>query len=64
MDMIARLLALHLVRDQKNDQAVAQLGVVGFTDKAVSELLGIPESSVRVIRFRSQKKQAKKSKGV
>lgn len=56
MHLIARLLALHLVKGTEKEEAVTQLGLAGFDDKSVSELLGVTESSVRGLRFRRQKK--------
>jgi hypothetical protein len=62
MDLIARLLALLVVKGAEKDDAVIQLGVVGFDDKTVSELLGVTESSIRGLRFRRQKRPKKKNK--
>jgi hypothetical protein len=60
LELISRLLALHLVKDMENTEAAARLGAVGFDDKSVGEMVGITESTVRGIRFRRSKKPAKK----
>ena len=62
MTMIARLLALHLVKGMENDDAAVQLGAVGFDDKSVAEMVGISESTVRGARFRRSKKRSQKTK--
>lgn len=62
MEKIARLLALSLTRELGKDAAAIQLGSAGFDDGSVSELLGIPESTIRGIRFRRTKKTTKKRK--
>ncbi len=61
--LISRLLALNLVKGMDKDEAVIQLGGAGFDDATVSQLLSVPESTIRGVRFRRNKKPKKKSKG-
>lgn len=60
LELIARLLALHLVKGMEKDDSAAQLGAIGFDDKSVAEMVGISESAVRGIRFRRAKVRSRK----
>lgn len=62
LDLIAKLLAVHLVKGMEKDAAAAQLGGIGFGDKAVAEMVGISESAVRGIRFRAKKSSRRRKK--
>ncbi len=62
LQIISRLLALIVVKDLEKDDAILQLSGVGFSDGAVSQMLGVTESAVRGFRFRRAKKQPAKKK--
>ena len=58
MEMIARLLALLVIRGVEKDEACAQLSGVGFDNKAIADMLGMTESAVRGVHFRRSKAKA------
>lgn len=62
MEIISRLLALIVVKDLERDDAILRLSGVGFSDTAVSQMLGVTESAVRGFRFRSSKKKSPRKK--
>jgi hypothetical protein len=60
LEIISRLLAMLVVKGMDKDEAILQLSGVGFSDGAVSGMLGVTESAVRGFRFRRAKKGGKK----
>ena len=62
LEMICRLLAMHLIKGLTTDEAALQLGSVGFDNRSVSAMVGISESAVRGLRFRHSKGKKQKSK--
>ena len=62
LELISRLLAMHLVKDVDADDAVAKLSGVGLDDKSVAEMLGVTDSVVRGVRFRRSKKPARRGR--
>lgn len=55
MEKVARLLAILVTRGVEPDEAMPQLSGAGFDDHAVSQILGVSESAIRGMRFRSKK---------
>lgn len=57
MQVIARLLAILVVKGTEKDEAALQLSAAGLDDKIISDMLGVSESYIRVARYRRKKKK-------
>lgn len=62
MSLIARLLGALLVRELEPTEATNKLAHIGFDDNGIASIVGISESAVRGIRFRSSKAKRKPNK--
>lgn len=62
LDRIARLLAGYVTRGMKSEDAVSLLEGAGFTDREVTEMLGVSNSYVRQVRFQRKVKKGKKKR--
>lgn len=56
MQVLVRLIALIAIKGVEKDEAAISLSSAGLGDKAVADLLGVSESTIRGMRFRSKKK--------
>jgi DNA-directed RNA polymerase specialized sigma24 family protein len=59
LTLIARLLALELVKDLPKKEGVRALNIVGFTSSEIGELLGITPVTVRVTLFEIRRDEAR-----
>jgi DNA-directed RNA polymerase specialized sigma24 family protein len=57
IDKIANLLALLLVKDSKQGDAIMQLSRAGFSDDEISELLNTTGGTIRQTRYMANKKK-------
>lgn len=62
LDKMARLFAAYVTRGMKPDEATNMLEGAGFSDREITELLGVGESYVRQVRFQRRAKKGKKKK--
>lgn len=62
LDKIARLLAAYVTRGVKPDEATLILEGAGFTDREITQMLGVSDSYVRQVRFQRNAKKGKKKK--
>jgi hypothetical protein len=62
LDKIARLFAAHITRGMKPDEATLIMEGAGFTDREITELLGVSDSYVRQVRFQRNAKKGSKKK--
>jgi hypothetical protein len=62
LEKIARLFAAYVTRGMKPDEATLIMEGAGFTDREITELLGVSDSYVRQVRFQRKAKKGKKMK--
>jgi hypothetical protein len=62
LEKIAGLLAAYVTREMKPEDATLLLEGAGFTDREITELLGVSDSYVRQVRFQRRAKKGKKKR--
>jgi hypothetical protein len=62
LEKIARLFAVYVTRGLKPDEATLLMEGAGFSDREITELLGVSNSYVRQVRFQRKAKKGKKKR--